>query len=399
MIPKPLNEWIPGALNDCQLKQLIDQEFIENAQGCTLDYSSFDLRLDKDVYEMLQGSVKPHGGGYERFLKTQTKFAKLKPWESNGEMVLKPKTTYVFKLKERLSAKKLKGLPLHGQATAKSSVGRVDVLARLIVDGMHSYEEFDDNMWEGDGGGGDGSMFLEVTPITFFIRVKEGISLSQLRLFYGKPEESEIKGKELYEAVLLGDDDKPDDECLRVNLSNVKFRERDAAAFGAKLKKEEPVKLWVDRDPTGKPVDLLKPSEFWELVPSEDSRFRITQTNFYILRSKEKILLRRGVCVYCRAIDETIGEIRIHYAGFAHPYFGYHIKKDGSVVATGTPLIFEVRGHDVNVVLNDNEPLARLQFYRMSEDCEPEPDRKKLSAYHDQILRLSAFFDQFPISS
>ena len=30
----------------------------------------------------------------------------------------------------------------YGQATAKSSVGRLDVLARLIVDGMDHYEAF-----------------------------------------------------------------------------------------------------------------------------------------------------------------------------------------------------------------------------------------------------------------
>jgi dCTP deaminase len=120
--------------------------------------------------------------------------------------------------------------------------------------------------------------------------------------------------------------------------------------------------------------------------------------SFYILRSKEKIILPPGVCVYCRAIDETIGEMRIHYAGFVHPHFGYHIRgeRHKRVVEIGTPLIFEVRGHDVHVVLNDDEPLARLQFYRMSRDCSETPNRKKLSAYHDQTLRLSQFFDQFP---
>ncbi len=143
MNSSPWKEWIPGALNDRQLKQLIDGGFIKNAVGCGIDYSSFDLSLDRDVYEMVEGSVKPHGRGYEQFLKTQNRYAKKVPWEQNGEMVLKPRTTYVFKLKERLSTGKIKGLPIYGQATAKSSVGRVDVLARLIVDGMHSYEEFE----------------------------------------------------------------------------------------------------------------------------------------------------------------------------------------------------------------------------------------------------------------
>ena len=47
--------------------------------------------------------------------------------------------TYIFKLNERLESG-LSEIGVHGQATAKSSVGRVDVLTRLIVDGMVTYE-------------------------------------------------------------------------------------------------------------------------------------------------------------------------------------------------------------------------------------------------------------------
>ena len=59
----------------------------------------------------------------------------------------------------------------------------------------------------------------------------------------------------------------------------------------------------------------------------------------------------------------------------------------------GTPLIFEIRGHDVDVVLRDNEKMARLTFYRMSEDCnegdcDPTP-------YENQTLKLSKFFSDW----
>ena len=39
--------------------------------------------------------------------------------------------------------------------------------------------------------------------MTFKVNVKPGTSLSQLRLFYGKPEHCEIGGEELYRTVLL----------------------------------------------------------------------------------------------------------------------------------------------------------------------------------------------------
>src|ERR1039458_4443353 len=108
-------------------------------------------------------------------------------------------------------------------------------------------------------------------------------------------------------------------------------------------------------------------SEFWELIKSDEEQntksITIKKNNFYILRSLERISLPPGVCIYCRAIDETIGEMRIHYAGFVHPLFGRERKE------WGTPLIFEVRGHDVEVTLTDGEKMAHLTFYRMSDHC------------------------------
>jgi dCTP deaminase len=72
--------------------------------------------------------------------------------------------------------------------TAKSSVGRLDVLARLVVDGSSRYEGFTPD----ESGQSSGEMFLEITPMTFPIRIKEGTSLSQLRLFYGEPDTCEV---------------------------------------------------------------------------------------------------------------------------------------------------------------------------------------------------------------
>jgi len=386
----PWKEWIPGALNDFQLRELITQGFIEHAEDCKPDYSSFDLRLGNEGYKMLKGSIKPQGGGYGQFLSSNSAFAAPLSFDNNT-VILAPKNTYVFKLKEKL-AMKLDTSKIHGQATAKSSVGRVDVLARLIVDGMHSYEEFDDTMWGRNGGSGDGSMFLEVTPLTFNVRVKVGTSLSQLRLFQGKPDHSKIRGKELYEAVLIGEGTSHD-ERLRVDVTNTRIDGEEVAAYCAKYENKQPINLWVDKDHNGKSLNRPNPRDYWNFEMSDKERFYVKHPNFYILRSKEKINLPRGVCVYCRAIDETLGEMRIHYAGFVHPYFGY---SDKSEHQPGTPLIFEVRGHDVDVVLNNNEPLARLQFYRMSQDCSEEPDPKMISPYNNQTLRLSQFFEDFP---
>lgn len=89
------------------------------------------------------------------------------------------------------------------------------------------------------------------------------------------------------------------------------------------------------------------------------------------------------MAVYCQAISETLGELRIHYAGFVHPGFGTWNDE-------GTPVIFEVRGHNVTTYLHDKETLANINFYRMSEFATPEK-----SQYDEQELQLSKYFKKW----
>lgn len=376
--PWERDRWIPGVLSRRQILSLFEDGHItvEGAPKSSIDNSSVDLSLSGVAFAMVGGSVKPSGGkAYSWFIESQKLGERLKA-SGDGSFLLEAKKTYVFKLRERLGRGLVDG-GVFGQATAKSSVGRVDVLARLIVDGMDSYECFNP---EGlDNGNGD--MYVEVTPITFAVRVKPGISLSQLRLFYGDPENVEIKGKQLYRAILSGPG--ADDGSLTVDLGNDKKGGLDVAAFFASPPRDggEPIPLW---EQSPKP----EPWNYWKFQACEDSkRLRIRETNFYLLRSKERISVPRGIAIYCRASDETIGEMRIHYAGFVHPNFGVK-REDGK---HGTPLIFEVRGHQVDVSLADQEKLASLIFYRMSEDSDEGGTN-----YNNQSLQLSKFFADWP---
>lgn len=377
----PLNKWIPGAISNRQIKQLCKPGWIEDVTGDDqIGYSALDLTLVGEGYRMLQGCIKPFGDSYEAVLKNN-KFASLLGKKS--EYLLIPNQTYVFKIKQRLGHQFLNSGAIYAQATAKSSVGRMDVLARLIVDGMNSYEEFKPDT----GREGNGQMYLEITPITFKVKVKEDIALSQLRFFYGKPEDCELRGRELYGSILLGGGST--DGSLSVDLSNTEVVSgKIGAAFCASTKKARAIRLWKSSE------TLPDPKCFWKLLKASELQvdgeskkcLKIEKDAFYILRSKENISLPAGVCVYCRAIDETIGEMRIHYAGFVHPLFGRE-RPDGK---WGTPLIFEVRGHDVQVTLTDEEKMARLTFYRMSENVKSNVEQK--SGYEDQTLKLSGFF-------
>jgi dCTP deaminase len=369
------------------MKKLCDEGLINvgRLRSGALDESAIDLYLSAEGYQMKHGSVKPSSAyHYSWFLKRQELSRKLST-PKDGVHTLRARTTYVFKLQERLE-RELGAAGFHGQATAKSSIGRVDVLARLIVDGMDTYESFDPRGL----GRGSGEMYLEITPMTFPVRVKEGISLSQLRFFYGSPEDVRITGKELLESIFPASEHP--DGALRVDLSNESIGGLPVAAFCARHPKSRttPVSLWEAR-PEPDPCD------YWTFVESDSARrLEIQANNFYILRSKEKICLPEGIAIYCRAIDETIGEMRIHYAGFVHPRFG----TNRSDKKEGTPLIFEVRGHQVNVSLADGERMANLIFYRMSKDSPEEikigigkrKKKRKKKRYDDQTLQLSKFF-------
>ncbi|MDQ7818814.1 MAG: 2'-deoxycytidine 5'-triphosphate deaminase [Melioribacteraceae bacterium] len=374
---KPWSNWVPGVLSDSQIIEIGTYGLIENLLKYKEDisYSSFDLHLSGDVYRMKNGAIKPNGGRYCQKYLLNSKFAeKLSPTNENV-FTLDIKTTYVIEVEEKFNLlDEICNANIFGQATAKSSIGRVDVLARLIVDGMQEYESFTpENIKLGTG-----QMFVEVTPITFKINIKPGISLSQLRLFIGNPEESEINSKILFKNVLHNE---KSDNTLSVNL--VPVDQEGTVAFRAKQSIEEPISLWLDKINIGYSRD-----DYWELIPCADfeseRRIRIEKDRFYILKSDERISIPESIAVYCRAMDESLGEMRIHYAGFVHPFFGLD-RKDKK---KGTPLIFEVRGHDVIVNLVHKEILAKLIFYRMSRN----PKDSRVEGYNDQELTLSKFF-------
>jgi len=179
MNPSPISGCVPGVLSNAQLSTLCEAGWIQGVadKKKQIDYSSFDLTLSNEGYEMTKGSVKPFGKSYEFFLATEKQLVSRLTPERDGAFTLKEKHTYVFLLQQKLGPE-IRSSKIHGQATAKSSVGRVDVLARLIVDGMDSYECFDP-----DGvANGNGQMYLEITPITFSRLLKSGC-FSRMALF------------------------------------------------------------------------------------------------------------------------------------------------------------------------------------------------------------------------
>lgn len=368
--------WLPGVLNKRQLIALQESHILSGIDVSKLenDASALDLHLTKEVYLLKKGSIKPFKINYQKILSDKYYADKYEP-ESDQSFLLKKGHCYIFKVQEKIHPY-INQTKFFGQATAKSTVGRVDLIARLVVDGMSEYESLVPNKVT------SGDLYLEVTPITFNVKVRPGDSLAQLRFFYGRIEDSIIDDSDFIKSILnlesgsnLG--------TLSVDLSNSELEncKASAAAFCAKDNIDDPIELWAKYK--------YPPKQFWESKSCNEhdgiKNVLIEENQFYILRSKERISLPGEVCIYCRAMDETLGEMRIHYAGFVHPYFGLN-RAD---YKTGAPLIFEVRGHNVKVLLTDEEILARLYIYRMSEKA---PELGTATSYSNQELTLSRAF-------
>src|SRR5439155_11160400 len=117
---------------------------------------------------------------------------------------------------------------------------------------------------------------------------------------YGRPENARMTGEELYKTVLL-EGPGARDGSLTVDLTNETRGGLPVAAFCAETPADpnDAIPLWEEEP---KP----EPWKYWKFVPTDNAhRLKITQNNFYLLKSKERIWVPAGIAIYCRASDET----------------------------------------------------------------------------------------------
>jgi len=163
------------------------------------------------------------------------------------------------------------------------------------------------------------------------------------------------------------------------------YVEVEAAAgstiIGYKAKKHAPL---VDLSK----VDHYDPSEFWDpIVGLRESRLVLDPNDFYILVSKEKIRVPPHYAAEMVAYDPSVGEFRIHYAGFFDPGFGY-----GSDDIRGTRAVLEVRSHEVPFLIESGQTVGRLIYERLLAKPKKIYGSGIGSSYQSQGLALSKQF-------
>ncbi len=288
--------------------------------------------------------------------------------------VLEKGIVYIARVAEQLAL-----LPsMSGAANPKSSTGRLDIFTRLIVNRAEAFDEVPL--------GYEGELWLEISPRSFSVRVREGSTLSQVRFrtrnsqqmgrFNFSLGDGELRRRHAQSPLVDGELEVRDGLVLRVALCDLPM-----GVVGYRAIKNSSV-IDVDR-PSGYAAE-----DFWEPIHARpDKRLVLDPDEFYILASREKVQIPADLAAEMAPIDPAIGEFRVHYAGFFDPGFGRGA--DGRPAARA---VLEVRSRDVPFLIEDGQPVGRLVYEQLADATDELYGAGLTSNYQHQGLKLSKHF-------
>jgi dCTP deaminase len=363
-----------GLLGRRAIKAMVRRKLITYGRGIEdsqFQPASLDLRLSKDAYRV-RASFLP---GRARTVKEHLDSLSPEPVSLAGEgAVLEKGIVYIARLIEGLAL-----LPsVSGAANPKSSTGRLDIFTRLIVNGAEAFDEVPV--------GYRGELWLEISPRSFSVRVREGSTLSQIRF---RSRNSQQMGK--FDFTLTDDELKARHEQsplidrelhLREGLVlRVALKDLPNDVIGYRALKNSNV-IDISR------VDSYLMENFWEPIRArEEGRLILDPDEFYILASRERVQIPADLAAEMAPIDPAIGEFRVHYAGFFDPGFG-----QGREGRPSARAVLEVRSRDVPFLLEDGQPVGRLVYEELADATDELYGAGLMSNYQHQGLKLSKHF-------
>jgi dCTP deaminase len=341
---------------------------VEDAQ---IQPASLDLRLGATAWRVrasfLPGSASTVASKIERMVMHEIDLTRPTVFEKG--------CVYIAELMEVLR------LPadISGKANPKSSTGRLDIFTRLLTDGGTEFE----NVPEGYRG----KLYIEIVPRTFSVLAQQGARLNQVRFVRGNPPPSDQKIDDLHsaDALVFAKTGTPMDAVVNDGLwisVDLEGESGNAGGIvGYRAKRHAPL------------IDLARinhydPLEFWEPLAADAQRTLVLNPDdFYILMSRERVRIPPNFAASMVPYDPSMGEFRIHYAGFFDPGFGY-----GDNDIPGARAVLEVRSHEVPFLIEHGQGVGRLIYERLLS----RPDRiygvNIGSNYQAQGLKLSKQF-------
>jgi len=339
-----------------------------------LQPASLDLRISKEAYRV-RASFLP-GRGCSVRERLQSLNAERISLAGEGA-VLEKGIVYVAPLLERLDLQP----SLSGAANPKSSTGRLDIFTRLIVDGSDAFDEVPL--------GYRGELWIEISPRSFSVRVREGSRLNQVRFRSRSPKHFSV-----FDFAMKDEEIRARHAAAPLVDGELALREGLVVRVALSGGVDEIVGYRAIKN--GDVIDVDKPhgyaaQDFWEPIRARaDKRLILDPDEFYILASREKLQIPSDLAAEMAPIDPAIGEFRVHYAGFFDPGFG-----QGPGGAPCARAVLEVRSRDVPFLIEDGQPVGRLIFETLADAADELYGSGATSNYQGQGLKLSKHFRDF----
>jgi dCTP deaminase len=221
--------------------------------------------------------------------------------------------------------------------TPKSSIGRIDLLVRSVFDNFGLYDTVYPNS--------KGELWLEISPQSFNVRVKSGLSLNQLKISkLDKERDCDLISQEIIfdknQNSLKPEIFKQDHILLSLNVSP------DALVGYEAVETNELIDL-------SKTYYLDRRIFFKKMKTNEKGKYTLEKDKFYIMMTNEFISIKPEFSAEMVPFFHLVGELRAHYAGFFDPGFG------GDCGAVG---VLEIRPHETLTVYHE-QPICLMEFY------------------------------------
>lgn len=317
--------------------------------------ASLDLRLGPTAYRIRAGFLPGEVDLADRLEELSTSQLDL----TGDGAVLERGLVYLVQLEEEIDLG-AGGESLRARFNPRSSTGRCDLFTRVLCPGHPRFDEAP--------AGYRGPLWIEISPLSFPVRLRRGDRLCQLRLQRGDPALSTEELREVYRDTPLafaGDEPLAEEQ--------VRFDEAGGLELRLGLTGREPAG-WRASQHTDL-VDFSSEAghaaeDFWEPVHArgEAGRARciLAPGSFYIFASRERLRVPPDLAAEMLPVDVGIGELRNNYAGFFDNGFGWSEDEGGAPLGCGTPAVLEVRAHDVPFLVEDGQVFFRLRYFRTS---------------------------------
>ncbi len=353
-----------GVLADHQITDLIASGAISATSPIAdgqVQPASLDLRLGTVAYRVRASFL----AGRNRTVTDRLADFQMHEISLTDGAVLEKGCVYVVPLLESLA------LPdgMTAAASAKSSIGRLDLLTRIITDRGTEFDRVP--------AGYTGPLYVEICPRSFSVVAQTGQMLNQIIFRNGDTRMSDADLTALHADTPIVDGDPV--------IS-------DGLGFSVDLKPDDGTLVGYRAKPHTGVVDLGKlnhydPADYWEPVHATDGWIILDPGAFYILVSRESIAIPPMQAAEMAPYLAMVGEFRVHYAGFFDPGFGW-----AGAGGTGSRGVLEVRCHEAPFVLEHGQVVGRLIYEQMSALPQALYGIDIKSNYQGQGLKLSKHF-------